>query len=469
MVRRDTSETEKENKVPGLESGMKMLFGRKLRPIWLAALAVLLGVAACSTSSEQASTCLDRLNDREYASVAEDETCSNYERGSAELGLAGFEFSKFIITAALDSFPSALGLTEQGCAESGTESLDKKRSFFSSYQRRYMRSQYWTRWIYNVENESQPLYDAEIAMFGAAGEIVAQTYCEVDSDLNGAITSTELSNFTLIQVPQGNISVEVLTDYLFVVKNGVPWLVDLSGGLTTSWECRESPDYSSVWERLSGGPTTIGDACVALFDGADNIALVVSVDSLPRMFVTGTTTDDIEAPFNLLSGALQKGVDIAQDLDTIGIVEGSSLRTTLETQVQRIDNGGLDGGFCAGGNAVVINFLGVLVSLLETLDHASSYDDAALATHNLFDLTLLEAVLGADFACEGEGCATVRLIFAADDSTEGHTDLYKLANDDIQETLGLSAHLVVDTDTGEPRVTEAGDFDITFEELLCLQ
>ncbi|MCH8843492.1 MAG: hypothetical protein IID61_11025 [SAR324 cluster bacterium] len=449
---------------------MSSRFNKRLGFYCLGMLFAAAAAAGCEDTSAS-DTCLDKLNNKKYANVAGDSSCSTYERGSAELGLAKFEFSSFISTDALTNFPSTLGLTVSGCKISGTDKLSS-RSYFSEYHQHYLRSQYYTRWFYTENNRTQPLFDAEIALFAAAGEIIAQTYCEVDANLNGAISTTEIEDFTSIQVPSGSPSI-TSTDYIMVVDgDSVAWLIDTSGDDPTSWLCRQSPDFSSVWSRLSSASEstieTDNGTCAALVATASEISVVLSLASMPRLFPAGSTVSDIEGPFNLIDSSLQKGEDIIQDLSTIGLEEGSQIRAAIEQQMLVLDNGGT----CSSAEDT-INALDTLAVILENAEPAESYDDTSidLENNNLFTQEQIASISSdSPVSCpEDVSSCSARLIYSDSDSGGDFTDLYMLANDDIAETLGLSDALLFDPDSGLLRETEAGDFDITLAELLCFQ
>ena len=433
------------------------------------AVLVLITTVGCKDKTTE-DECKSEVNNKNYQLVADDTDCSNYWRGSAELGLAGFNFSKFVSAGAQGGFPKALGLTTEGCnIEPGVLELDQPRTYFSAYHEHYLMAQYWTRWIYDGTTTERPLDDTEISLFAAAGEVVSEIYCNVDSQLDGKITVEEISNFTTIQKPTSKLGVSK-TNYVFVVKDNTPWVIDTTD--SKNFQCRKSPDYSSVWSRLLDPIPAMDNAkCIGLFAGASEISLVVQINSMPRLFVEGSTKADIKKPFDLLEGALQKGGDIVTDLSTLGIGEDSEILQTIKEQMASIDNG----GECSneeGGLALIQSLAGIL----DNLEHAEAYDasDFDLTAKNKFgkdDVTALDSTISLTCPSGVTDCG-VRTIFDSGTISDGTvTDLYYLANSDISETFSLISYLSVDPNspTESKRVSKAGDFNITLEELLCLQ
>ncbi|MBT4269636.1 MAG: hypothetical protein HOD85_35975, partial [Deltaproteobacteria bacterium] len=104
----------------------------------------LLFFSGCAEETvDEAADCQKQLDNRSFQVVADNASCGDYERGSAELGLAGFLFENFMTDEANSNFPSALNLTAAGCATTGTDAL--VGSYTSTYQQKYLRAQYWSR------------------------------------------------------------------------------------------------------------------------------------------------------------------------------------------------------------------------------------------------------------------------------------------------------------------------------------
>ena len=73
--------------------------------------AILLALAGCADKKDSSGSCMIQLNEQKYQSVAENTNCSNYERASGYLGMAGMSFSNFMKKGASDNltktFPSS--------------------------------------------------------------------------------------------------------------------------------------------------------------------------------------------------------------------------------------------------------------------------------------------------------------------------------------------------------------------------
>ncbi len=66
--------------------------------------AILFALAGCADKKDGSASCMNQLNAEQYQSVAENTNCSNYERASGYLGLAGMSFSNFMKKGASDNF-----------------------------------------------------------------------------------------------------------------------------------------------------------------------------------------------------------------------------------------------------------------------------------------------------------------------------------------------------------------------------
>ena len=53
---------------------------------------------SCTDKQESSQSCAVQLDNQKYSKVATNTKCTNYERGSAYLGLAGVSFGNFLKT-----------------------------------------------------------------------------------------------------------------------------------------------------------------------------------------------------------------------------------------------------------------------------------------------------------------------------------------------------------------------------------
>ena len=74
--------------------------------------ALLLALAGCADKKDGSASCMNQLNAEQYQSVAENTNCSNYERASGYLGLAGTSFSNFMKKGATDNLTKTLTISK---------------------------------------------------------------------------------------------------------------------------------------------------------------------------------------------------------------------------------------------------------------------------------------------------------------------------------------------------------------------
>ncbi|NQU64667.1 MAG: hypothetical protein HQ517_10355, partial [SAR324 cluster bacterium] len=115
-------------------------------------------------SVDEGLNCQTQLDNYQFQLVADNAGCSNYERGSAELGLAGFSFKNFIKNNAANDFPSVFSLTPAGCSTTGSDTLIVRDEGYSSiYQKSFKRAQYLTRTKPQADGATRSSEDVEIA------------------------------------------------------------------------------------------------------------------------------------------------------------------------------------------------------------------------------------------------------------------------------------------------------------------
>ena len=74
--------------------------------------ALLFILAGCADKKDGSASCMNQLNAEQYQSVAENTNCSDYERASGFLGLAGMSFSNFLKKGPSDNLTEVLNLSK---------------------------------------------------------------------------------------------------------------------------------------------------------------------------------------------------------------------------------------------------------------------------------------------------------------------------------------------------------------------
>jgi hypothetical protein len=430
---------------------------RRFRSFILLAMgAVLFLLSGCAEESvDEAADCQTQLDNRNFQVVADNAACSNYERGSAELSLAGFLFENFLKEDADSNFPSALNLTPTGCAITGTDA--ETGAYDSTYQQHFMRAQYWSRTKPADDGITRDNATIEISYFSTLGEIISETYCQVDSNLDGTITEAENLSYTKINIAGANVGssdLDTSLEFYQIIVGGVgalqgPWLCDAT-------DCAADLTYEGV---PGAGNTETVVNLVATGDIAA-VSAIVSVESLQQLFDPAASPAEISRPYDFLSMYANRANLLLVDLTALGVSEDDDLYENVSGSVGAMDNGGT----CSNSSAQV---LGLLTTIVQNAAPPGTTDFETYNLLNTSDIPQIdtgEGILTCP-VCPAGVTMKVRLIF--NDGAGGDTGLYVNADTPIAETLTNLATLSFD-ESGDPIPIVAGDEKIALQELLCL-
>ena len=422
----------------------------------------LLLLAGCAEESvDEAADCQAQLDNRNFQVVADNAACSNYERGSAELSLAGFIFENFLTDEADSNFPSVFNLTTAGCTTSNTDAL--VGAYNSAYQQHFMRAQYWSRTKPVADGITRSNDTIEISYFSTLGEIIVQTYCQIDADLDGTISDAENRSFTQINIGSsavGSSNLDSSSGYYQIVASGVPWVCD-SGG---SDICRRDLTYRGVWADAEAGTTTSYAGLLGTPSNISAIAVIITVESLQQLFSQSATSADINKPFDFLSMYTNRAGLLLADLTALGVSTTDDIYENVSESVGQLDNGGT----CTSDSAQVLDLLTNIVQ-----NSAPQESEAALPSTNYQNYNLLNTSdipqLDTAESTQTTPCAScptmkARLIFKQGAT---YTGLYKTADTGIDSTLTNLATLTLDSSNNFIPIV-AGDEVISLKELLCL-
>ena len=97
--------------------------------------ALLFALAGCADKKDGSASCMNKLNAEQYQSVAENTNCSNYERASGYLGMAGMSFSNFMKKGATENLTNTLGITSLDSSKNYTSGNRKYQFPWHGYYR----------------------------------------------------------------------------------------------------------------------------------------------------------------------------------------------------------------------------------------------------------------------------------------------------------------------------------------------
>jgi hypothetical protein len=404
---------------------------------------------SCSDKQGSSQSCAIQLDNQKYSKVATNTNCTNYERGSAYLGLAGVSFGNFLKTGATDNLTKTLGISKLSSA------LD-----YTTGNRGYVTSALCligTNTIVTSNRCSGSLRtrssdEVEISMFANIADLIYLNYGMLDTDLNGTISDNETSNFTALDT--GGVSssgggtelsvysrYEVIADSITYISNS-----DLT-------KCVTYTDSYVV------DPST-GSNCVlkALDDG-------VSITEIRPIFKFDSMTDitgggDLSKSIDMVSELTSISNSLDGDFSDLGISSGNSMRVSLSEGLSKLDNGATakDNATCTAVGLFDVMYL--LVK--DPADNSTSSAD--LKSKNLILLTDLVSSVNSNLSVEtvnGLTMTNARLVYATDSPPTTYTDSYETAESSLYSAMKNVRSLGVET-------TVKGDGKVTFRELICI-
>ncbi len=421
----------------------------------------LLLLSGCAEESvDEAADCQVQLDNSNFQVVADNTSCSDYERGSAELSLAGFIFANFMTEEANSNFPSVFNLTATGCTTSDTDSL--VGDYDSAYQQNFLRAQYWSRTKAEADSTTRSNATIEISYFSTLGEIIVQTYCQIDANLDGTISVTENQAFTQINIGSsavGSSTLDSSSGYYQFVYSGAPWLCD-SGGSDT---CRKDLTYEGVWANADSGTTMSYATLLADDSNISAISIIVTVEELQQLFSSSATAADITKPYDFLSMYTNRANLLLTDLTALGISESDDIYENVSESVGQLDNGGT----CTSDSAQVLDLLTNIVANGAPDESAATLPSTNYETYNLLATSEIPQLDTTESEATSPcgSCPTMksRLIYKQGAT---YTGLYKTADTGIDDTLTNLATLTLDSSDNLIDIV-AGDETIALKELLC--
>lgn len=446
------------------QPGIKQCFP-KWRAFLILGMILLLFSGCADESVDDSADCQANLDKRAFQTVADNASCSNYQRGSAELGLAGFLFEDFIDDEADSNFVSVLGLTTTGCSSSGSDSL--VGAYKSTYQRHLMRAQYWTRTKPEADGIARADESVEISFFSTLAEIIAETHCRIDSDLDGSISESENESFSQINIGSssvGSSDLDASSGQYQIVSSGTVWLCDTN---LPGDNCQKDPTYEGVWAKTSSTGATTYASITGSPSTITAVNRIVKVEDLQQLFDPLATAADINEPYEFLSMYTNRAGLLLEDLTALGIETDNDLYENVEDSVGEMDNGGI----CTNNSVQVLDLLTAIVQNAAPQSSAADLPSSNYEDYNLLQVSEISRIDTSEptptcpFCTSAGVTMQARLIYKTGAS---YTGLYKLADSDIENTLSNLATLTLDDDN-ELIPVVAGDEKIALKELLCME
>ena len=406
-------------------------------------------LASCGDKKESAQSCSIQLDEQKYSTVAENENCSNYERGSAYLGQAGVSFGNFLKTGATDNLTKTLGISKLSSAKDYTTG---NRGYVTRALCLIGPNTIVKSSRCSGSSRSRSNYEVEISMFANIGDLIYLNYGVLDTDSNGTISPNETSAFTDtsgVSSSGGGTSLSLYSRYE-VVAGSTSYISNSDMSKCVTYTDNYTVDPSS------------GSNCVAkaLADGVSITELrpILKFDNMTDITGGGLLSSRLDMVSELTS--ISTALD--GDFTSLGISSTNSLRTSLSAGLSKLDNGATtkDNTICIAATSFDILYLLVKIPA----DNNTSSTD--LKSKNLISLTDLTSSVDSSMippvTVNGLTMTDARLIYATDSPATTYTDSYEKAESSLYTAMNNIKSI------GAESASVKGDGIVTFRELICI-
>ena len=407
-----------------------------------------LTLASCADTQESAQSCSVQLDNQNYATVAANTNCTNYERGSAYLGQAGVSFGNFLKTGATDNLTKTLGISKLSSALDYTTG---NRGYVTSAMCLIGSNTIVTSSRCNGSSRTRSTDEVEISMFANIADLIYLNYGVLDTDSNGTVSSDETSAFSNtsgVSSSGGGTGLSAYSRYE-IVAGSTSYISnsDMSKCVTYSDNYTVDPSSGSncVAKAISDGVTITEIIPIFKFDSMTDITGGGSLSS--RL--------DMVSELTSISTALDA------DFTSLGISSTNSLRVSLSAGLSKLDNGATATN---SGTCIAVTGFDLLYLLVKnSADNSTSSTD--LKSKNLLSLTDLTSSVDSSLSAveiSGYTMTNARLVFATDSPATTYTDSYEKAESSLYAAIKNTNSI------GAESSSVKGDGIVTFRELICI-
>jgi len=405
-------------------------------------------LASCGDKKESAQSCSIQLDEQKYSTVAENENCSNYEKASAYLGLAGISFYNFLKPGATDNLTKTLGISKLSVA---TDYTTGNRGYVTKALCLVGSNTILTSSRCNGSKRSRSNDEIEISMFANIADLIYISYGVLDTDSNGTVSSTETNAFSStsgVTSSGGGTSLSAYSRY------------EVVAGSTTYISNSDMSKCVTYTDNYTVNPNT-GSNCAAkaVTDGVTITELrpIFKLDNMTDITGGGTLSDRIA----MVSELTSVSTALDGDFSALGISTTNSLRKSLSAGLSKLDNGAIakNSGTCTAATAFDLLYL--LVK--NPADNSSTSTE--LKSKNLLSLSdLTSSVDSSLIAATVSGLAMIkaRLIYATNRPATTYTDSYEKAESSLYTAMKNTNSI------GSESSSVKGDGKVSFRELICI-
>ena len=416
-------------------------------------------LASCGDKKESAQSCSIQLDEQKYSTVAENENCSNYERGSAYLGQAGMSSANFLKTGATDNLTKTLGISK---LSSPTDYTTGNRGFVTDALCLVGANAFVTSSRCNGSSRTRSTDELEISMFANIADLIYLNYGVLDNDSNGTLSDTEVEGFTKLQTD--GISVDGLGTGLAAYNNNYEVVIGDNHYISNSNQTK-CDEYDGNYTDNASSNTTCAARALALGQSITEIRPIFKLDNMTDITAGGTlnTLVSMVSELSMISTAL------SSDFDSVGISSENSVRKQLTLGLGKLDNGAKDNNPTANAACSAVILFDVMFLLVKNAaDNSTTLSE--LKSGNLINtadlinavdgsLSLLPA--GASDVIKALPMKSARIVYASSTDSSGYTDSYEKAESSLYQAMKNTRSLGTDDSI-------KGDGKVTFRELICV-
>ncbi len=414
-------------------------------------------LASCGDKKESAQSCSIQLDEQKYSTVAENENCSNYERGSAYLGQAGMSFANFLKTGATDNLTKTLGISK---LSSPTDYTTGNRGYVTKALCLIGANAFVTSSRCNGSSRTRSTDELEISMFANIADFIYLNYGVLDNDSNGTLSDTEVEGFTKLQT--GGISVDGLGTGLAaynrfeVVAGSDHYIATSNLGACVAYNDNYTVDPSD------GGGTC---AALQLAGSVTELRPIFKLDNMTDITAGGTlnTLVSMVSELSMISTAL------SSDFDSVGISSENSVRKQLTSGLSKLDNGAKDNNPTENAACTAVALFDVMFLLVKNAADNSTTSSGLKSGNLISTADLINAVdsslslftAGASADLKALPMSSARIVYATNSPGTTYTDSYEKAESSLYEAMKNTRSLGTEDSV-------KGDGKVTFRELICV-
>mgnify|MGYP001159893684 FL=1 len=356
----------------------------------------LLILNSCADKKESSSSCMVQLDENKFQAVAENTACSDSERASGYMGMAGLSFGNFLKSGASDNIPKTIGITTSLTSASdyttGNRGYVTKALCLAGSDAILSSSRCTGQ---TKRNSLRDETSQELSMFGLIGDLLYMLYGMIDANLDGDLSSTETDNFTSLDT--SGLSMSSIPLGINTVGFALPTyeLLTSSGTSGTSYIAdstfKASPTTAKC-EIYTDNYTVVPSTTTcssSILSSITEVRPIYKLDNLSDLTAGGDLTSRVSLITEL--GTTSSYLD--SEFSDMGISSTNSIRKSLTDSLSKIDNGATTSTDSTAGSctAITVNpaafFFQWIGSWLQgPADNSTSVSSTALKGKNLLYL-----------------------------------------------------------------------------------